>query len=111
MSDALFAPISPPTGEEETPVFALPVLLRLDSEAEALFQHTFHWHFKCSVCGHTSRSRYWQSSGVAPDWAVTARGVLFIQYDFTVEPVESLFRDAESQTLFMKDEGDWAQNL
>ncbi|XP_061103350.1 SUMO-specific isopeptidase USPL1 [Conger conger] len=59
-------------GQEETPVFALPALLRLDSQAEALFQHTFHWDFECSVCGHTSRSRCQKTlstfTGVLPDW-------------------------------------------
>ncbi|KAJ8266703.1 hypothetical protein GJAV_G00133680 [Gymnothorax javanicus] len=59
-------------GEEETPVFALPILLRLDSEAETLFQHTFHWDFECFDCGHTSRSRCQKTlstfTGVLPDW-------------------------------------------
>lgn len=59
-------------GQEETPVFALPVLLRLDSSVETLFQHIFHWDFECAVCGHTSRSRCQKTlstfTGVFPDW-------------------------------------------
>ncbi|XP_064208814.1 SUMO-specific isopeptidase USPL1 [Anguilla rostrata] len=59
-------------GQEETPVFALPALLRLDSSVETLFQHIFHWDFECAVCGHTSRSRCQKTlstfTGVFPDW-------------------------------------------
>ncbi|XP_041657104.1 SUMO-specific isopeptidase USPL1 [Cheilinus undulatus] len=37
-------------GVEETPVFAMPLLLTTDSWAEPLFQTTFHWEFKCKEC-------------------------------------------------------------
>lgn len=40
-------------GQEETPVFALPLLLRSDKWAEDLFQHTVRWEFKCTSCGYT----------------------------------------------------------
>ncbi|KAG9351815.1 hypothetical protein JZ751_023066 [Albula glossodonta] len=40
-------------GEKETPVFALPLLLRLDLCAEIQFEHTFNWHFECAACGHS----------------------------------------------------------
>ncbi|XP_065116633.1 SUMO-specific isopeptidase USPL1 isoform X3 [Paramisgurnus dabryanus] len=40
-------------GQEETPVFALPLLLRSDKWAQDLFQHTVSWEFKCKGCGHS----------------------------------------------------------
>ncbi|KAJ8342642.1 hypothetical protein SKAU_G00325700 [Synaphobranchus kaupii] len=59
-------------GQEETPVFALPAFLRLDSPAEALFKHTFHWDFECAACGYTSRTRCQKTlttfTGVLADW-------------------------------------------
>ncbi|XP_016125000.1 SUMO-specific isopeptidase USPL1 [Sinocyclocheilus grahami] len=39
-------------GQQETPVFALPLLLRSDKWAQELFQHTVRWEFKCT-CGYT----------------------------------------------------------
>ncbi|XP_016353712.1 SUMO-specific isopeptidase USPL1-like [Sinocyclocheilus anshuiensis] len=40
-------------GKQETPVFALPLLLRSDKWAQELFQHTVHWEFKCTSCSYT----------------------------------------------------------
>ncbi|TRY66044.1 hypothetical protein DNTS_025764 [Danionella cerebrum] len=40
-------------GQEETPVFALPLLLRADHWAEDLFKHTLRWEFKCTSCDYT----------------------------------------------------------
>lgn len=40
-------------GQQETPVFALPLLLRSDKWAQDLFQHTVRWEFKCTSCGYT----------------------------------------------------------
>ncbi|XP_042621273.1 SUMO-specific isopeptidase USPL1 isoform X2 [Cyprinus carpio] len=40
-------------GQQETPVFALPLLLRADKWAQELFQHTVHWEFKCTSCSYT----------------------------------------------------------
>ncbi|KAM9846838.1 SUMO-specific isopeptidase USPL1 [Aulostomus maculatus] len=37
-------------GKKETPVFALPLLLLMDSWVEPLFQSTFRWEFQCSGC-------------------------------------------------------------
>ncbi|XP_041864748.1 SUMO-specific isopeptidase USPL1 [Melanotaenia boesemani] len=37
-------------GQMETPVFAMPLLLTMDSWVECLFKTTFHWEFKCSEC-------------------------------------------------------------
>ncbi|KTF90335.1 hypothetical protein cypCar_00014245 [Cyprinus carpio] len=41
------------TGQQETPVFALPLLLRSDKWAQELFQHTVRWEFKCTSCSYT----------------------------------------------------------
>ncbi|XP_052423498.1 SUMO-specific isopeptidase USPL1-like isoform X1 [Carassius gibelio] len=40
-------------GQQETPVFALPLLLRSDNWAQELFQHTVRWEFKCTSCSYT----------------------------------------------------------
>ncbi|CAM4729585.1 unnamed protein product [Leuciscus chuanchicus] len=40
-------------GQQETPVFALPLLLRSDKWAQDLFQHTVRWEFKCTFCSYT----------------------------------------------------------
>ncbi|RVE63975.1 hypothetical protein OJAV_G00141610 [Oryzias javanicus] len=45
-------------GQRETPVFAMPLLLTMDSWAEPLFQLTFHWEFQCSECKATSKERF-----------------------------------------------------
>ncbi|XP_058040833.1 SUMO-specific isopeptidase USPL1 isoform X2 [Ahaetulla prasina] len=39
-------------GEEESPVFAFPLLLRKDSHIENLFLHSFSWKFECLQCGY-----------------------------------------------------------
>ncbi|XP_030648945.1 SUMO-specific isopeptidase USPL1 [Chanos chanos] len=43
-------------GEEETPVFALPLFLRMDNWAQDLFQHSVEWQFQCTSCGHSLNS-------------------------------------------------------
>ncbi|XP_059395900.1 SUMO-specific isopeptidase USPL1-like isoform X2 [Carassius carassius] len=40
-------------GQQETPVFALPLLLRSDKWSQELFQHTVRWEFKCTSCSYT----------------------------------------------------------
>lgn len=40
-------------GQQETPVFALPLLLRSDKWAQDIFQHTIRWEFKCTCCDFT----------------------------------------------------------
>ncbi|MGH0172686.1 UNVERIFIED_CONTAM: hypothetical protein FKN15_063904 [Acipenser sinensis] len=44
-------------GEQESPVFALPLFLKLDPQTEELFKHTYCWEFECAVCGYTSQDR------------------------------------------------------
>ncbi|KAF5892957.1 SUMO-specific isopeptidase USPL1, partial [Clarias magur] len=39
-------------GLKETPVFALPLLLKSDDWAYCLFQHTGQWEFRCTCCGY-----------------------------------------------------------
>ncbi|KAJ8412465.1 hypothetical protein AAFF_G00128010 [Aldrovandia affinis] len=59
-------------GGKETPVFALPLLLRLDLHAENLFEHAFHWDFECAACGHTFSNRCEKTlttfTHIVPDW-------------------------------------------
>lgn len=40
-------------GKEETPVFALPVLLRHNKHFEAHFETSYHWEFCCRACNFT----------------------------------------------------------
>uniref|UniRef100_A0A8B9HEH0 Ubiquitin specific peptidase like 1 n=1 Tax=Astyanax mexicanus TaxID=7994 RepID=A0A8B9HEH0_ASTMX len=40
-------------GQKETPVFALPLLLRTDEWACGLFEHSGQWEFSCTSCGYT----------------------------------------------------------
>ena len=36
----------------------MPLLLKMDSWVEPLFQSTFHWEFKCSQCKTATKERY-----------------------------------------------------
>ncbi|XP_075055054.1 SUMO-specific isopeptidase USPL1 isoform X2 [Mixophyes fleayi] len=59
-------------GQKETPVFAFPLLLKLDPEIEELFMHTYTWNFKCEVCGYSCQERCQKTmttfTKVVPDW-------------------------------------------
>ncbi|XP_040906979.1 SUMO-specific isopeptidase USPL1 [Toxotes jaculatrix] len=59
-------------GQRETPVFAMPLLLTLDSWVEPLFQSTFHWEFKCSECKAATKERLMKTlptfTNIMPDW-------------------------------------------
>ncbi|XP_029303919.1 LOW QUALITY PROTEIN: SUMO-specific isopeptidase USPL1 [Cottoperca gobio] len=59
-------------GQRETPVFAIPLLLKMDSWAETLFQSTFQWEFKCSECKTATKERVIKTlptfTNVLPDW-------------------------------------------
>ncbi|KAL7983384.1 hypothetical protein Chor_000260 [Crotalus horridus] len=44
-------------GEEESPVFAFPLLLREDRHIENLFLHSFSWKFECLQCGYHTNNR------------------------------------------------------
>ncbi|KAI3373185.1 hypothetical protein L3Q82_006503 [Scortum barcoo] len=60
-------------GQRETPVFAMPLLLTMDSWAEPLFQSTFHWEFKCSDCKTATKERVMKTlptfTNILPDWS------------------------------------------
>ncbi|CAK6969052.1 SUMO-specific isopeptidase USPL1 [Scomber scombrus] len=59
-------------GQRETPVFAMPLLLTMDSWAEPLFQSTFDWEFKCSECKASTKERLTKTlpslTNLVPDW-------------------------------------------
>ncbi|CAJ1063811.1 SUMO-specific isopeptidase USPL1 isoform X1 [Xyrichtys novacula] len=59
-------------GQRETPVFAMPLLLTMDSWAEPLFQSTFHWEFKCSKCKVATTEGVMKTlptfTSILPDW-------------------------------------------
>ncbi|NXJ10777.1 USPL1 isopeptidase, partial [Odontophorus gujanensis] len=59
-------------GKEESPVFALPLLLKRDQQAEKLFLHSFSWKFECTCCGYKYLDRCRKTlttfSNVIPDW-------------------------------------------
>ncbi|KAM4046028.1 SUMO-specific isopeptidase USPL1 [Anomaloglossus baeobatrachus] len=59
-------------GKKESPVFAFPLLLRLDPQTENLFMHSFVWEFKCEVCGYSYQQRCQKSlttfTKVIPEW-------------------------------------------
>lgn len=60
-------------GQRETPVFALPLLLMMDSWVEPLFQSTFHWEFSCSECKTATKERVIKTlpsfTNILPDWS------------------------------------------
>ncbi|NWW47953.1 USPL1 isopeptidase, partial [Pedionomus torquatus] len=59
-------------GKKESPVFALPLLLQLDQQAEKLFLHSFSWKFECIRCGYKYQERFRKTlttfTNIIPDW-------------------------------------------
>ncbi|NXK56512.1 USPL1 isopeptidase, partial [Chauna torquata] len=59
-------------GKEESPVFALPLLLKKDPQAEKLFLHSFSWKFECMCCGYKYQDRCRKIlttfTNIIPDW-------------------------------------------
>uniref|UniRef100_A0A8C3JUF4 Ubiquitin specific peptidase like 1 n=2 Tax=Calidris pygmaea TaxID=425635 RepID=A0A8C3JUF4_9CHAR len=59
-------------GKQESPVFALPLLLQLDQQAEKLFLHSFSWKFECVCCGYKYQERFRKTlttfTNIIPDW-------------------------------------------
>ncbi|XP_051018805.1 SUMO-specific isopeptidase USPL1 [Acomys russatus] len=59
-------------GEMESPVYALPKLLKLQPLVEKLFTYSFSWNFKCSHCGHQYQNRCHKNlvtfTNVVPEW-------------------------------------------
>lgn len=60
-------------GQRETPVFALPLLLTMDSWVEPLFHSTFRWEFSCSECKAATKERVVKTlpsfTNILPDWS------------------------------------------
>uniref|UniRef100_A0A6J0TB09 SUMO-specific isopeptidase USPL1 isoform X2 n=1 Tax=Pogona vitticeps TaxID=103695 RepID=A0A6J0TB09_9SAUR len=59
-------------GEEESPVFAFPLLLQKDAHIEELFLHSFSWKLECSQCGHQVTDRCQKTlttfTNIIPEW-------------------------------------------
>nr|XP_045010506.1 SUMO-specific isopeptidase USPL1 [Jaculus jaculus] len=59
-------------GEMESPVFAFPLLLKIEPHIEKLFTYSFSWDFKCSQCGYQYQNRCMKSlvtfTNVIPEW-------------------------------------------
>nr|XP_051687725.1 SUMO-specific isopeptidase USPL1 isoform X2 [Oryctolagus cuniculus] len=59
-------------GDMESPVFAFPLLLKLEPHIEKLFTYSFSWDFECSQCGHQYQHRCTKSlvtfTNVIPEW-------------------------------------------
>ncbi|XP_021565640.1 SUMO-specific isopeptidase USPL1 [Carlito syrichta] len=59
-------------GDMESPVFAFPLLLKMDPRVEKLFLFSFSWDFTCSQCGHQYQNRCLKSlvtfTNVIPEW-------------------------------------------
>ncbi|XP_053913008.1 SUMO-specific isopeptidase USPL1 isoform X2 [Cuculus canorus] len=59
-------------GKKDSPVFALPLLLKLDQQAEKLFLHSFSWKFECVCCGYKYQDRFRKTlttfTNIIPDW-------------------------------------------
>ncbi|XP_002748995.4 SUMO-specific isopeptidase USPL1 isoform X1 [Callithrix jacchus] len=59
-------------GDMESPVFAFPLLLKLEPHVEKLFVSSFSWDFRCSQCGHQYQNRCMKSlvtfTNVIPEW-------------------------------------------
>ncbi|XP_074005000.1 SUMO-specific isopeptidase USPL1 isoform X2 [Numenius arquata] len=59
-------------GKQESPVFAFPLLLQLDQQAEKLFLHSFSWKFECVCCGYKYQERFRKTlttfTNIIPDW-------------------------------------------
>ncbi|XP_004406693.1 PREDICTED: SUMO-specific isopeptidase USPL1 [Odobenus rosmarus divergens] len=59
-------------GDMESPVFALPLLLKMEPLIEKLFIYSFSWNFECSQCGHKYQNRHMKNlvtfTSVIPEW-------------------------------------------
>lgn len=59
-------------GQRETPVFAMPLLVAMDSWVEPLFQSTFQWEFRCSQCKTVTKERVVKTlptfTNIVPGW-------------------------------------------
>ncbi|KAM9604652.1 SUMO-specific isopeptidase USPL1 isoform 2-T3 [Trichechus inunguis] len=74
--DEIFAKLQPQLrctlGDMESPVFAFPLLLKIEPHIEKLFLYSFSWNFECSQCGHKYQNRCMKTlvtfTHVVPEW-------------------------------------------
>ncbi|KAM4860099.1 SUMO-specific isopeptidase USPL1 isoform 1-T3 [Thomomys bottae] len=74
--DEIFTKLQPQLrctlGEMESPVFAFPLLLKIEPQIEKVFTYSFSWDFECLQCGHQYRNRCMKNlvtfTNVIPDW-------------------------------------------
>ncbi|NXI93595.1 USPL1 isopeptidase, partial [Psophia crepitans] len=68
----LQTPLKCELGKKESPVFALPLLLQMDQQAEKLFLYSFSWKFECVRCGYKYQDRFKKTlttfMNIIPDW-------------------------------------------
>lgn len=59
-------------GQQETPVFAMPLLLEMDSWAERVFKSSFYWDFQCTACKAATKVRVTKTlptlTNLVPGW-------------------------------------------
>ncbi|XP_032960403.1 SUMO-specific isopeptidase USPL1 isoform X2 [Rhinolophus ferrumequinum] len=59
-------------GDMESPVFAFPLLLKIEPCIEKLFTYSFSWNFECSQCGYKYQNRCMKNlvtfTNVIPEW-------------------------------------------
>ncbi|XP_006894145.1 PREDICTED: SUMO-specific isopeptidase USPL1 [Elephantulus edwardii] len=59
-------------GDMESPVFAFPLLLKIEPQIEKLFMYSFSWNFECSHCGYKYQNRCMKTlvtfTHVVPEW-------------------------------------------
>ncbi|XP_066225391.1 SUMO-specific isopeptidase USPL1 isoform X1 [Saccopteryx leptura] len=59
-------------GDMESPVFAFPLLLKIETHIEKLFTYSFSWNFECSECEYKYQNRYMKNlvtfTSVIPEW-------------------------------------------
>ncbi|CAH2225130.1 SUMO-specific isopeptidase USPL1 isoform X1 [Pelobates cultripes] len=71
--DTIKIPLKCKLGDKETPVFALPLLLKQDPKFEELFVHSYSWSFSCNLCGYQHQECCEKTmttfTNIAPDWS------------------------------------------
>lgn len=59
-------------GDMESPVFAFPLLLKIEPQVEKLFKYSFSWNFECSQCGYKYKNRCTKNlvtfTNIIPEW-------------------------------------------
>ncbi|KAK2494774.1 hypothetical protein MC885_008280 [Smutsia gigantea] len=59
-------------GDMESPVFAFPLLLKMEPHIEKFFMYSFSWNFECSQCGYKYQNRCRKNlvtfTNITPEW-------------------------------------------